>query len=243
MKTITLLMTGLLGLWGPSVLADALNVDPSGNVGIGIADPQFKFHAVVNDPGFPSGMMLENENSSSDFVGFRLKTALGEIHFNNSQQEFRINIVDGDTRELNLNATGDLDIAGSYGQLSSRTVKTDIHELDGHLVLDKLVQLEVKEWRYKKEAGERHVGPMAEDFYAAFGLGPDSKHVSPGDMAGVSLAAAKALHKKVEDQRETIEEQRGQLEQLRTKVEELEELRRQVAHIEAQPSDRVAVAE
>lgn len=243
MKAKLVLLSGVLGLWGPSVLADALNVDPSGSVGIGTTDPQFKFHAVVNDPGFPTGMMLENENLSSDFIGFRLKTALGEIHFNNSQQEFRVNIVDGDPQELNLNATGDLDIAGSYGQLSSRTVKTDIHELDGHLVLDKLARLGVKEWSYKKEAGERHAGPMAEDFYAAFGLGPDNKHVSPGDMAGVSLAAAKALHKKVEDQRGTIEEQRRQLEQLRTKVEELEELRRQMGRIEAQLSDRVAAAD
>lgn len=38
-----------------------------------------------------------------------------------------------------------------------------------------------------------HVGPMADDFHAAFGLGADEKRVSPNDLAGLALAAAEAL--------------------------------------------------
>ena len=44
----------------------------------------------------------------------------------------------------------------------------------------------------------RHIGPVAEDFYAMFGLGPDDKHVAATDMASIALIAAKELQKKAE---------------------------------------------
>ena len=37
------------------------------------------------------------------------------------------------------------------------------------------------------------MGPMAEDFYKAFGLGDTSKGISSVDTAGVAFAAIKAL--------------------------------------------------
>jgi len=40
----------------------------------------------------------------------------------------------------------------------------------------------------------RHVGPMAQDFYAAFKVGEDDKHITSIDEDGVALAAIKALH-------------------------------------------------
>jgi len=40
----------------------------------------------------------------------------------------------------------------------------------------------------------RHVGPMAQDFYAAFRVGEDDKHITSIDEDGVALAAIKALH-------------------------------------------------
>ena len=49
-------------------------------------------------------------------------------------------------------------------------------------------------WSYKSERSVRHVGPMAQDFYAAFGVGEDDKHITSLDEDGVALAAIKALH-------------------------------------------------
>jgi len=43
----------------------------------------------------------------------------------------------------------------------------------------------------------RHMGPMAQDFAAVFGLGEDERHIAPLDVAGVSLAALQALDGKL----------------------------------------------
>ena len=40
----------------------------------------------------------------------------------------------------------------------------------------------------------RHVGPMAQDFYAAFGVGEDDRDITSIDEDGVALAAIQALH-------------------------------------------------
>jgi hypothetical protein len=43
----------------------------------------------------------------------------------------------------------------------------------------------------------RHLGPMAQDFHVAFGLGEDDKHISTVDEEGVALSAIKALQAEV----------------------------------------------
>ena len=40
----------------------------------------------------------------------------------------------------------------------------------------------------------RHLGPVAQDFYRAFRLGGDDRHISTIDAEGVALAAIQALH-------------------------------------------------
>ena len=46
-------------------------------------------------------------------------------------------------------------------------------------------------------AAPRHLGPTAHDFHLAFGLGADDGTIAPADMAGVALAAVKALDARV----------------------------------------------
>jgi hypothetical protein len=57
-----------------------------------------------------------------------------------------------------------------------------------------IARLPISRWSYISEHGVRHVGPMAQDFYAAFGVGEDDKHITSIDEDGVALAAIKALH-------------------------------------------------
>jgi hypothetical protein len=84
--------------------------------------------------------------------------------------------------------------SGTWASLSDRNVKTNIVPLDDATVLDKVASLPISRWSYKSERGVRHVGPMAQDFYAAFGVGADDKHITSIDEDGVALAAIKALH-------------------------------------------------
>ena len=66
--------------------------------------------------------------------------------------------------------------------------------LDGEEVLGKLAQMPVTEWSYLvQDAAIRHVGPTAQDFHAAFGLGEDPLRIGTMDADGVALAAVKAL--------------------------------------------------
>ena len=62
-------------------------------------------------------------------------------------------------------------------------------------VLQELSRLPISTWRYRWDPDDvRHLGPMAQDFAAAFGLGPDERVITSVDAQGVSLAAAQALH-------------------------------------------------
>ncbi|MCH7877972.1 MAG: tail fiber domain-containing protein [candidate division Zixibacteria bacterium] len=79
---------------------------------------------------------------------------------------------------------------------SHSSVKRNIRAVDETDILEKLSQLSINQWSYKtQDASIEHIGPMAEEFYAIFGVGDNDRTISSLDPAGVSLAAAKALIK------------------------------------------------
>jgi hypothetical protein len=89
--------------------------------------------------------------------------------------------------------------SGTWASLSDRTMKTRIVPLDDAAILTKLASLPVSEWSYRSEDPRvRHVGPMAQDFYAAFRVGEDDRHITTIDEDGVALAAIKALATKAQ---------------------------------------------
>lgn len=60
-----------------------------------------------------------------------------------------------------------------------------------------ILELPVNRWQYRDDLGRGwHVGPMAEDWSAVFGLG-DEEFVYPADEAGVLMLAVKALVRRV----------------------------------------------
>jgi len=66
-------------------------------------------------------------------------------------------------------------------------------------VLEKLAVIPVTAWNLKSQAvGIRHLGPMAQDFATAFGMGEDDRHISTSNADGVALAAVQGLNQKVE---------------------------------------------
>ncbi len=88
---------------------------------------------------------------------------------------------------------------GSWICTSSRDEKTDFADIDPRTMLQRVIGLPITEWRYREEvSGVRHVGPMAQDFHAAFGLGPDDRSIGVLDASGVALAAIQGLNAKLE---------------------------------------------
>ncbi|HEX3467118.1 MAG TPA: tail fiber domain-containing protein [Candidatus Elarobacter sp.] len=101
--------------------------------------------------------------------------------------------------------------SGSWASLSDRNAKTAIVPVDGDAVLAKVDALPISRWSYKSEHGVRHVGPMAQDFYAAFKVGEDDRHITSIDEDGVALAAIKALNRSLRAQEQTSGEMIAQL--------------------------------
>jgi hypothetical protein len=84
--------------------------------------------------------------------------------------------------------------ASAWSVLSDEASKENFKDLAGERVLAKIARMPVREWNYKaQDASIRHVGPTAQDFHAAFGLGEDPKRISTIDADGIALAAVKAL--------------------------------------------------
>ncbi len=83
---------------------------------------------------------------------------------------------------------------GAWDNLSDRALKANVVPADGADVLARLASVPVSTWNYtSQDASVRHMGPMAQDFYAAFGLGEDERHIGTIDADGVALAAIQAL--------------------------------------------------
>jgi len=81
----------------------------------------------------------------------------------------------------------------SWAALSDSNAKTGVTAMDHRETLRKVSKLPVTSWQYKHDPNHRYIGPMAQDFYAAFGLGSDDKHISTLDADGVALSALKGL--------------------------------------------------
>jgi len=87
--------------------------------------------------------------------------------------------------------------AASWETVCDSNAKTDFRPVDYREVLAKLAALPVTKWRYKHDPKRSYIGPTAQDFRAAFGLGHDEKHIGTLDTDGVTLAAIKGLAEEI----------------------------------------------
>ena len=113
--------------------------------------------------------------------------------------------------------------ANAWSSLSDVRSKENFRELAADDILAKIAAMPVREWNYKsQDAAIRHMGPTAQDFHAAFGLGEDPLRISTIDADGVALAAVKALEARSRTRdaatREEIEALRAELAMLRSLV-------------------------
>ena len=80
--------------------------------------------------------------------------------------------------------------------------------------------MSIATWNWKsQDASIRHMGPMAQDFRAAFGLGETEKGISTIDADGVALAAIQGLNAKVDEQQREIADLRRMVLELRSAIE------------------------
>jgi hypothetical protein len=147
----------------------------------------------------------------------------------------------GDSTDTNIIRIGDGQTAtylagtvyanGTFVSSSDRNAKENFTTVNAREVLAKVASLPVTQWNYKTESKDvRHLGPMAQDFQAAFGLdGRDDKHISVVDEGGVALAAIQGLNQKLNEKDAEIEALKHQNDSLAARLNELEATVKQLA--------------
>jgi hypothetical protein len=107
---------------------------------------------------------------------------------------------------------------------SDRNIKQNFAAVDEQEILQKVAGLQIEHWNYNdREPGVRHIGPMAQDFMAAFQVGDSDQHIHVVDANGVNLAAIKALYQKLEDKDARIRDLEQKIETVLARLEQLEE--------------------
>ena len=82
---------------------------------------------------------------------------------------------------------------GTWTNGSSRLFKEAFTAIDVDDVLARVLAMPVTRWRYRGGEDAWHLGPVAEDFHAAFGLGGNERYIGTVDADGVALAAIQGL--------------------------------------------------
>jgi hypothetical protein len=108
--------------------------------------------------------------------------------------------------------------SGSWSSLSDRSAKANFQNIDPQSVLARVAELPIGSWNYRaQDKSVRHIGPIAQDFYRAFQLGEDDKHISTVDADGVALASIQALN-------EIIEQKNARINDLEKRLARIEQL-------------------
>jgi hypothetical protein len=130
--------------------------------------------------------------------------------------------------------------ATAWSTISDRNAKKNLQPVNGEAVLKKLAAIPVEQWNYKWESDTNtpHLGPMAQDFKAAFYPGRDDKSISTLEFDGVELAAIQGLNRKLEEQLKkneiALREKEARIEALEKKVSLVEDLEERLTALERQ---------
>jgi hypothetical protein len=230
---------GTLSLQGSQTTINGPLSVNNGNVGISEANPAGALH-ITGPAGAPpsslpsadNGLILGTTGTSGykwiqSFGGPLVLNATGNnVGIGNSAPTHQL-VVGNSASPAYCDGT-------TWQNGSDRDSKEQFTEVNPIEVLDRLSSLPISKWNYKAQTGQIHLGPMAQDFHAAFGLnGSDDKHISTVDESGVALAAIQGLNEKVESKSQNVDSRIENLKadniELRNRVAALEALVKQLA--------------
>ena len=199
----------------PGAPSSSIFIDVDGDVAIGNASPDEKLHvdggnATIEGPAVKLNL-LDSDNSVNWF--FQSDTGSSAMLISKSGsggEELRINERNDSGGLATFVVSGSVQ-ATNVVFASSRDKKADFESVDPQDVLTRLSGLDIQTWRYKTEDESiRHMGPIAEDFAAAFGLGNSDTNLTVTDVNGVALAAIQALQQEISALKAEIEELKKQ---------------------------------
>jgi hypothetical protein len=183
-----------------------------------------------------NNVSTNNQNGSFVIGDNSTTTLMTSANINN----FRARFAGGYKLFTSANlSTGCTLFAGDNAWTTGSDVRTkeNFAEINGEDFLKKISGFHLTSWNYKTQnpATFRHYGPMAQDFYAAFGkdkygtIGNDTT-INSADFAGVSFIAIQALEKRtqqIEALKKENEELKKMLLQLKKEVDALQGIKKE----------------
>lgn len=155
-----------------------------------IASGNYSFAAGVGARAIHNGAFVWADNSTSNPIS------------STTTNQFLVRASGGITMYTDSGATTGARLSpgsGTWASLSDRNVKANFAPVSGLDILNQLLALPIQTWNYQAQnASIRHIGPMAQDFYAAFNVGEDDTHITTIDADGVALAAIQGLYQVVQ---------------------------------------------
>ena len=213
------------------------NTEASGatSIAIGSGSTASGDYAVVLGSGNASGnrsLALGYGSNTSNFEG---ACTIGDFSSNtmnsNAANQMSMRFAGGYRLFSNSSLTTGVTVApggGSWTTISDRRKKEHFQSIDVESILQKIAVMPVTKWNYKSQpATQQHIGPMAQDFYAAFrldGIGADTT-INSGDIDGVNMAAIQALEKRTTDLLQRVsqlEAERSELMKIVARLESVE---------------------
>jgi hypothetical protein len=197
----------------PGAPSNSIYIDVDGDIGMGVTspDPDVRLQIQANENDNFGGLRVENSGTGNVQTQFASTSGAGWEW----RQTFREGDMIFDSQEDGANEW-EVDIDGnvtatSFNPTSDRNLKQGFDPVDPAEVLERLAAIPVTRWSYRGDAdGTPHIGPVAQDFHAAFGVGADDRHISTTDADGVAFAAIQALYQQLQETRAELEKLRAE---------------------------------
>jgi uncharacterized small protein (DUF1192 family) len=107
--------------------------------------------------------------------------------------------------------------SGAWACTSSRLAKEGFEDVNGETVLARLAGIRIQRWSYLGN-GVPHLGPTAEDFRAAFGLGETATKIATVDADGIALLGVQTLERRTAELRAELAALRAELAAIRAEM-------------------------
>jgi hypothetical protein len=183
---------------GRSLRASAINmgsglaVNPGTSMGLSNSAGSTGMNAGMNGVSSAAGMVAGGAQTA-------MQGQSGIMNGLNMQYQNQMNAWSARQNQIG-SALGAVGQVAGFAMMSSKDYKTAKRKPMS--VLDAVRDMPVEEWEYKKGMGDgggkKHIGPYAEDFQKATGLG-NGKEISIIDAIGVTMGAVQELAAKVDN--------------------------------------------
>ena len=208
----------------------SLTIDTNGFVGIGTDFPFTPLNVFAQGYGIEQdalGVSLSTfVDSSGGWLGTVSTHPLSFFVNDNATASLMVNTngrvgIGTSTPAQALSVVGNIVATGTINGGSDRNSKENFSPIDSGAVLERVAALPISRWNYRAESDVSHLGPMAQDFYQAFQVGEDERHISMVDADGVALAAIQGLNLKLEEQIKSRDRRIAELEARLARLEKV----------------------